>query len=84
MTNPLIMQMQIDLQTAKKDYQEYELKAMRLITELQGYSSPYFTSPDELEAEKIEQIGDELLVVKTKLIELQKRINTLKKELGGK
>ncbi len=80
--NPLIMQMQIDLQSAKKEYRECELKAMRLITELQGYASPYFASPDELEAEKIEQCGDELLLVKTKLIELQKRINTLKKELG--
>lgn len=80
--NPLIMQMQIDLQSAKKDYQEYELKAMRLITELQGYASPYFTSPDELEAEKIEQCGDELLIVKDKLIEIQKRINMLKKDIG--
>lgn len=77
------MQMQIDLQKAKKDYQEHELKAMRLITELQSYASPYFTSPDELEAERIEQIGDELLIVKERLIEIQKRINTLKNELGG-
>ena len=56
---------------------------MRLITELQSYASPYFTSPDELEAERIEQIGDELLIVKERLIEIQKRINTLKNELGG-
>lgn len=83
MTNPIIMQMNIDLQKAKKDYKEYELKAMRLITELQSYASPYFTSPDELEAERIEQIGDELLVVKERLIEIKNRINTLKKELGG-
>lgn len=83
MTNPIIMQMHIDLQKAKKDYKEYELKAMRLITELQSYASPYFTSPDELEAERIEQIGDELLVVKERLIEIKNRINTLKKELGG-
>lgn len=82
--NPLIMQMQIDLQTAKKEYQEYELKAMRLITEIQGYALPYFKSPELLEAEKIEQCGDELLIVKDKLIEIQTRINTLKKELGEK
>lgn len=79
----MILQLKINLQSAKKNYQECELKAQRLLNEIIGIiSSPYFDTPDELRAEEIEQAADELLTVKRRLIDLQKQINTLKKDLG--
>lgn len=84
MTNPIIMQMQINLQKSKKDYQEYSIKAQRLLNEIITIiASPYFDTPDELRAEEIEQAGDELLTVKHKLIDLQKQINKYKRDLGN-
>lgn len=67
----------------QKDYNEYKLKASRLIFELQSNINPYFG--DELEllkAEEIEQIGDEMLIVKNKMIEFQKEIKDIKNQLG--
>ena len=67
----------------QKDYNEYKRKASRLIFELQSNINPYFG--DELEllkAEEIEQIGDEMLIVKNKMIEFQKEIKDIKNQLG--
>lgn len=81
--NPMIMQLKITLAKKQKDYNEYKLKASRLIFELQSNINPYFG--DELEllkAEEIEQIGDEMLIVKNKMIEIQKEIKNIKNQLG--
>lgn len=81
--NPMIMQLKIRLAEKQKDYNEYKLKASRLIFELQSNINPYFG--DELEllkAEEIEQIGDEMLIVKNKMIEFQKEIKNIKNQLG--
>ena len=83
MTNPVILQMQINLQKAKKDYSESSIKAQRLLNEIITIiASPYFDSPEDLRAEEIEQAADELLTVKHKLIELQTQINKYKRDLG--
>lgn len=77
------MQLKIRLAQKQKDYNEYKLKASRLIFELQSNINPYFG--DELEllkAEEIEQIGDEMLIVKNKMIEIQKEIKNIKNQLG--
>lgn len=81
--NPMIMQLKMRLAQKQKDYNEYKLKASRLIFELQSNINPYFG--DELEllkAEEIEQIGDEMLIVKNKMIEFQKEIKDIKNQLG--
>ncbi len=81
--NPMIMQLKMQLAQKQKDYNEYKLKASRLIFELQSNINPYFG--DELEllkAEEIEQIGDEMLIVKNKMLEFQKEIKDIKNQLG--
>lgn len=73
----------MQLAQKQKDYNEYKLKASRLIFELQSNINPYFG--DELEllkAEEIEQIGDEMLIVKNKMLEFQKEIKDIKNQLG--
>lgn len=81
--NPMIMQLKITLAQKQKDYNEYKLKASRLIFELQSNINPYFGDDLELlKAEEIEQIGDEMLIVKSKMLEMQDDIKRLKNELG--
>lgn len=83
MANPIIMQLKMQCSLAKKEYQEHELKAIRLINELSGLVNPWFENdPETIKADEIEQIGDELKVVKEKLVVLKSRIKGIEKELG--
>ena len=81
--NPLIYQMKAELITAEKEKQELELKVSRLLCELQTYSNPFYSDYEQIKAEEIEQLGDELTVIKPRLIELKTKINKLKNELGA-
>lgn len=81
--NPMIMQLKITLAQKQKEYNEYKLKASRLIFEIQSNINPYFGDDLELlKAKEIEQIGDEMLIVKSKMLEIQDDIKRLKNELG--
>lgn len=81
--NPMIMQLKITLAAKNKEYKELNLKALRLISEIQSNINPYFGEDLFLfKAEEIEQIGDEMLIVKTKMIELQNEIKKIQSELG--
>ncbi len=81
--NPMIMQLKITLAQKQKDYNEYKLKASRLIFELQSNINPYFGDDLELfKAKEIEQIGDEMLIVKEKMLEFQNDIKNIKNQLG--
>ncbi len=81
--NPIIMQMRMELATAKKDLSEKNIKIKRLIYEIQEKCNPYFTDYEMLQAEDIEQAADELLSAKTEAVELNTKIKKLEKELNG-
>lgn len=80
--NPMIMRLKMQKTKLEKEYKEYKLKALRCINELQN-ANPFFGDNIHLiEAEKLEQSGDELLIVKNKLLELQQEIKNIDTQLG--
>ena len=81
--NPLIMQMKIEREKLKKQITELKIKIARLVNELSVYVGTYYGNLEEIDAEKIEQIGDELLKVKTEVIDLNIKLNNINKELGN-
>ena len=82
MINPAIMQLRIELEQTKKEFQENELKLKRLFYELQNLINPFYKSIQEIKAEEIEQSADELLRLKAALLQLQTKINDIKAQLG--
>lgn len=81
--NPMIMQLKISLAGKEKELQEYKLKSARLMYELQTNTNPYFGDDlDLFKAEEIEQIGDEMVLVKKAMLELKNEIKKLKSDLG--
>lgn len=80
---PQIMQIKIKLAESEKEFKEISLKVARLMNELQSYLNPWFgTDVESIEAEKIEQIGDEMIKHKNRLIELKNLVAELNKALG--
>lgn len=80
--NPIIIQLKTQKAKLEKEYKEYKIKALRCINELQN-ANPFFGDNIHLiEAEKLEQSGDELLIVKNKLLELQQEIKDINTQLG--
>lgn len=78
----MIMRLKMQKTKLEKEYKEYKLKALRCINELQN-ANPFFGDNIHLiEAEKLEQSGDELLIVKNKLLELQQEIKNIDTQLG--
>lgn len=83
MANQYIMQLRIELSSAKKDFKELKIKIARLLNELQNNINPFFGDDVEnINAEAIEQIGDELLLCRDKALELKNKINQISKDLG--
>ena len=82
MINPAIMQLRIELEQTKKEFQENELKLKRLFYELQNLINPFYKSIQEIKAEEIEQSADELLTLKAALLQLQTKIDDIKAQLG--
>lgn len=80
--NPIIMQMKVEEQRLKKEITELKIKTARLVNELASYIGTYYGDFENIDAEKIEQIGDELLLVKNQLLEASQKISKIKKELG--
>ena len=81
MTNPLIMQLKIKETALSKKVQELKIKIARLVNELSVYISTYYGDADEIDAEKIKQIGDELLETKTELTDYSEKLKKVQKEL---
>ncbi len=83
MTNPIIMQIKIELAKTKKEFKELQIKLTRLLYELQTRINPYFgENPAEIKAEEIKQIADELLDCRNNAVELNEKIAALNKDLG--
>lgn len=82
MINPAIMQLRIELEQTKKEFQENELKLKRLFYELQNLINPFYKSIQDIKAEEIEQSADELLALKATLLQQQTKINDIKAQLG--
>ena len=82
MINPAIMQLRIELEQTKKDFQENELKLKRLFYELQNLINPYYKTIQDIKAEEIEQSADELLALKATLLKLEEKMNSIKSQLG--
>lgn len=80
--NNFIMNLKMEHIKAKKEKKELEIKIKRCFLELNGYITPYFKLANEIKAAEIEQIGDELLTLKTKLAETENKIAELKEQLG--
>ena len=79
----LIQQYQMELSKAEKELFEYKLKITRLVNELYECASPFYCDNIEtIKAMEIEQIGDELLDIKGKALEVQNKIKRIKSELG--
>lgn len=77
------MQLRIELSSAKKEFKELKIKIARLLNELQNNINPFFGDDVEnINAEAIEQIGDELLLCRDKALELKNKINQISKDLG--
>lgn len=84
MANQYIMQLRIELSSAKKEFKELKIKIARLLNELQNNINPFFGDDVEnINAEAIEQIGDELLLCRDKALELKNKINQISKDLGN-
>lgn len=82
MTNPVILQLRMNLAENQKDFNECEIKIKRLFWELQNLINPYYKGIDEIKAEEIEQSADELLRTKQKAKKLFDEINSIKSQLG--
>lgn len=81
--NAAILRLKTELSKSRKEFKEYQIKASRLINELLEYANPYFGDEVSLiKAEEIEQTGDELVIVKIKLQELDLKIKRIMHELG--
>lgn len=83
MINPVIMQLRIELEQTKKEFQENELKLKRIFYELSNLINPFYKSIQEIKAEEIEQSADELLALKANLLQQQAKIEDIKTQLGG-
>lgn len=82
MINPNIMNLRIELSNTKKEFSEKELKIKRLFWELQTLANPYYKSFEDIKAEEILQCAKDMLQTKNNLIELEKKVKSLKNELG--
>ncbi|MCR5260634.1 MAG: hypothetical protein K6C94_02230 [Candidatus Gastranaerophilales bacterium] len=80
--NNFIMNLKMEHIKAKKEKQEIEIKIKRCFLELNGYITPYFKTAFDIKAEEIEQIGDELLKLKTEFEQVENKIAELKQQLG--
>lgn len=82
MSNPMIMQLKQDLAGFKHEKRELELKVKRCFAEISSCIKPYFTDYREIKAEEIEQAGDELLLLKSRLAEVEEKIIEVADSLG--
>lgn len=80
--NSYITNLKIELAKTKKMRCEIELKIKRCFVELSNYVTPYFKSYRDINADEIEQIGDDLQSLKTEFEEVENKIFELKNELG--
>lgn len=81
--NPIIMQIKTRLAVEKRAFQEEELKMIRAMNELSSYVNPFFGEDlDSIKADEIEQVGDEIKVLKEKLKTHKLNIKRMVKELG--
>ena len=79
-----IMQIKIELAKKEKGFKEAKLQMKRKFAELQSFIKPYFTD-DEIkfiQADAIEQVGDEIQALKSELLEMQQDIEQIKRDLG--
>ena len=78
----LITQYQIELSRSKKELQEQKIKIVRLMNELSERINPFFGDDIEtIKAEEIKQISDELLEIRQKAIETQKKVKEIEAQL---
>lgn len=82
MTNSFILHLKMEKEKNLKAEYEIKLKIKRLYCELANYSIPYFKTSKDIKAKEIEQIGNELLSLKTELEEIEQRISEIKEQLG--
>ncbi|MGN0015238.1 MAG: hypothetical protein ACI37T_07470 [Candidatus Gastranaerophilaceae bacterium] len=82
MTNPLIVQLKIKETATNKKIQEIKIKIARLMNELSVYVGTYYGDFEEIDAEKIKQIGDELVAAKNEVTDLTQKLKNIQKELN--
>lgn len=80
-----IMQIKIELAKKEKEFKEAKLQMKRKFAELQSFIKPYFTDNEIkfIQADAIEQVGDEIQALKLRLLELQQDIEQIKRDLGA-
>ena len=82
MLNQTIMQLKIELANAEKQKYECEVRVKRCFLQLSTLVNPYYSHPNEINAEEIEQTGDDLLKLKYELIKLTNKIKDIETQLG--
>lgn len=82
MTNPVILKLRVEKQKLIKQQNELEIKIARLFNELSGYCCTFYEDIYDLEAEKIEQIGDDILETKLSAVKVKEAIKKITKSLG--
>lgn len=80
--NNAIMQLKITRTRLEKELEELNIKLIRLLSELQSRTIPYFDNFEDIKAIEIEQIGDELLEVQKAAIKCEKKLKQVERELG--
>lgn len=80
--NSFILNLKMEHVKARKEKQEIEIKIKRCFCELSSFCNPYYKSAKDIKAEEIEQIGDELLQLKTQLSKIELKIDELQEQLG--
>lgn len=80
--NSLILQLKIEATKQEKKLEDFKIKLLRLMHELQNAICPYFETIDEIRADEIKQIGEELLLTKKEALEVDKKLKRIKAELG--
>ena len=80
--NPTILQIKTELAKKEKENKELGIKIARCLYEIREYSNPFYGDIELLHAEELEQAGDELLMLKSRKIEVTTAIKRLKAELG--
>ncbi len=78
-----ILRLRAELAKSERAYTESKIRTTRLFHELQTTANPYFADDlDEIKADELLQISNDIAGEKSKMIEAKAKIKELKKRLG--
>lgn len=81
MSNPLFVKLKMQLSVLTKEKDETELKIQRYFLEMSNYLADMYKPIHQIHANEIEQCGNDILNLKQKYLELEKKCNDIKSQL---